>query len=83
MAIENKQVQIAKEIDDVLLLLVEVAKDIKAGKDAAAIAAENLPNLINAIGGIDQAKAELEANKAVVMQTVGMRVGELASALVG
>lgn len=81
MAIQKKEVEFAKEIDDCLVLAVELVKDIKAGKPVAEIASHALPNLIGAINGIDGAKAELEANKAVVMSTVGSRMGELAGAL--
>lgn len=82
MAIEQKQVEYAKEVDDVLVLLVELVKDVKAKKDLGAIAAENLPNLMAAITGADQVGAEVQANKAVVLQTVGHRLGDLASVFV-
>ncbi|TXG77621.1 hypothetical protein E6Q11_02510 [Candidatus Dojkabacteria bacterium] len=78
MGIEKKEVEYAKELDDVLVLMIELAKDIKAGKDVALIASENLPGLMAAFSGADQIAAELKANPAVVSQTVGMRMGELA-----
>ena len=81
MGIQTKQVEYAKEIDDVLVLVVELVKDIKAKKDMSALAAENLPNLMNAIGGLDQVGDEFK-NKQVVLSTVGYRVGELGGALI-
>lgn len=81
MGIQQKQIDYAKEVDDVLVLVVELVKDIKAKKDMAALAAENLPNLMNAIGGLDQVGDEFK-NKQVVLSTVGYRVGELSGALI-
>jgi hypothetical protein len=80
--IQEKSVQYAKELDDCLVLMIELAKDIKEGKDIGALVSENLPNLIQAIGGMEQIKGELEANKEVVYSTAGFRMGELVGALV-
>jgi hypothetical protein len=80
MGIETKQIEFTKEIDDALVLVVELVKDIKAGKGAAEIAAENLPNLMNAIGSADQIPEEAKSG-IVTAQTVGYRMGELVAAL--
>lgn len=82
MAIQKKEIEYAKELDDVMVLVVELVKDIKAKKDVAALAAENLPNLMNAIGGLDQIGDEFK-NKPVLLSTIGYRTGELGGALIG
>ena len=79
--IAQKEVSYAKEIDDVLVLVVELVKDIKAKKGVSEIASENIANLMAALSGIDQANEEMK-NKAVVLQTIGYRLGDLAAALV-
>lgn len=80
--IQEKSVSYAKELDDCLVLMIELAKDIKEGKDIGMIVSENLPNLIQAIGGMEQIKGELEANKEIVFSTAGYRMGELVGTLV-
>lgn len=82
MAIEKKEVEYTKELDDAMVLIVELIKDIKAGKEPGMIAAENLPNLMSAIGGADQIGGEVSASMSVALQTVGYRTGELAAALI-
>ena len=77
----NKEVQYAKEIDDCMVLVVELLRDIKAKKGAAEIAGENLQNLINAMAGMDGIKDELH-NPQVVAQTVGYRTGELVAVFI-
>lgn len=81
MAIIQVQVDRAKEIDDVLVLLVGLVTDLKAKKDLATVAADNLPKLMDAVAGVNQVADELKANKAVAFATIGSRVGELAGAL--
>lgn len=81
MAIEKKEVSYAKELDDCMVLVVELIKDIKAKKGVSELMSENLGNLIAAIGGIDQVAGELESNKEVALETIGFRVGELSNAL--
>ena len=77
--IQKKEVEYAKEVDDVLILVIELVKDIKAKKAIAEIAAENFPNLIAALSGLDSAPEELK-NKAVALETIGYRLGDLANA---
>jgi phosphoglycerate dehydrogenase-like enzyme len=80
--IAKKEVEYAKEIDDVMVMIIELVKDLKAKKGVAELAAENLPNLMNAMSGLDQLDEELAASKSVAMSTIGFRVGELAGELV-
>jgi hypothetical protein len=76
----KKEVSYSKEVDDVLVLVIELVKDIKAKKGAAEIATENLANLMAALSGIDSASEELK-DKVVALQTIGYRTGELSAAL--
>ena len=81
--IQSKQVEYAKEIDDVMALLVHMLSDIRAGKSAAEIASGNIAPLMEAVAGIDGVSAELAASRKVVPETVGYRVGELTDVLLG
>lgn len=81
MALVKKEVEIAKELDDVMALVVELVKDIKAGKGAAELASENIGNLMTAVSGIDQVQDELKLNKQAAVQGVALRVAELVSVL--
>lgn len=81
MAIEKKEYDCAKEVDDVLALVVSIVEDIKAKKSATDIATGNLAGLMDAISGADKALDEHAANPGAVYATVGVRVGELVGAL--
>lgn len=83
MAIENKQVQVAKEVDDVCELLVKVVSDVRAGKPVADIVSGSVAPLVQALSGVDQVGAELQANRKVALATVGSRLGELVDAILG
>lgn len=82
MSIQKKEVEYAKEVDDVMVLVLELLKDIKEKKPVATLALENLQNLMNAMNGLDQVDEEVKANKAVVLATVGGRMGEIAGVFV-
>jgi hypothetical protein len=81
--IETKQVQIAKEVDEVFVFLIELVRDLKAKKSITDIAAENLPALMQAMSGLDQIDDEVSKDKFVVGQTAGYRLGELTAVLLG
>jgi hypothetical protein len=81
MAIEQKQINYAREIDDVVWLLVSLVKDIKAGKTIPEVVAGSVSSLVAALNGLDQLDDEIAANKQVAFQTIGYRVGELAGAI--
>lgn len=80
MAVIKKEVEIAKELDDCLALVIELVKDLKAKKALDLVLSENLPGLMNALGGIDQIGDELKLSAAYA--TIGLRVGELAGAFI-
>lgn len=46
-------VQVPKEINDIRQAVVAIIGDIKAGKSAVEIAAENLANLVQAVNGME------------------------------
>ncbi|MGB1290515.1 MAG: hypothetical protein ACPG5Z_00185 [Pseudoalteromonas sp.] len=79
--IESKSVEFAKEIDDIMLLVIQVVKDLKEGKDVSELVSSNLGGLLAAIEGADQADDEYKENLAAAMATVGYRAGELGAAL--
>jgi hypothetical protein len=80
--IQKKEIEFSKELDDCLVLAIELFKDIKAGKSAASIAAENLAPLMEAISGVNEINGEFE-NRKVALQTIGYRSFELTDALLG
>lgn len=77
MSIVKKEVEIAKEVSDVMELLVSLAGTIKSKGDYSAL----LPQLIAAVDGVTGAEDEWKTNPGVVEATVGYHVGKLASAL--
>lgn len=76
MAIGKKEVSYCVELDEALSLLVELVKDVKAGKGALAIAMENLPLIIKGLNGLDQAGLEAKDHQALAI-TCGSRVAEI------
>jgi hypothetical protein len=79
MAIVQKQVGVAKEVDDIMVLIIEVVKN-RQHKDNLA---DLLPSFMNAINGADQIGSELKLDRKAVLQTVGLRVAELTEAFLG
>ena len=82
MGILKKEIEFAKEVDDVLVLLNTLVADIKAKKTAAEIAGDCLLKLKEAVDGVTGIKDELAANKEVVFETIGYRTGELTKTLI-
>lgn len=80
MAIEKREVEICKEADDLLALVIKLVKDLKAKKAIALIAAEDLPLAVTAMSGLEQIGEEAK-NEEALFRTVGARVGELVQAL--
>lgn len=76
MALIIKTVEVTKEIDDVMVLLVNAVKNRKNG--------ENLSNLMgdlaSAISGIEDIDNELEESRKIALATIGSRFGELVDA---
>lgn len=77
MAIIEKQVKIAKEVDDVLALVSVLVGSIVEKKELSAIIAESVQPLITAIDGIVDAKGEWDEDKGAVIASVVYRVGEI------
>ncbi len=76
MALIIKTVEVTKEIDDVMVLLVNAVKNRKNG--------ENLSNLMgdlaSAISGIEDIDNELADSRKIALATIGSRFGELVDA---
>ncbi len=81
MAIKKREIEYAEEVDEVGLAVAELIRDIRAKKPIAAIAAENLTNVVKAVEGAEQVDDELEANRRVALQTMGYRTGDMVDAL--
>lgn len=82
MAIQKREVEYAKELDDCAALLVHIVKEAKAGKPPADIASGSVAKLIDALAGLDQVGQEFKS-RGVVFSTIGHRMGELADAFLG
>jgi hypothetical protein len=76
MGFQKKEIDYAKELDDVLGLVVKLIDDIKNKKQVEAIIGENLPLLISAINGANEIGDEFKDIK-IAGQTIGLRLGEL------
>lgn len=81
MAIAQRTVDYAVEVDALLALVNLIATDAKAKKSPSDIAVDALPKLISVLSGISGLGDELSANKSAVEKTVGYRAGELVSIL--
>lgn len=57
---EKVELEVGKESKDVYDALADLVEDIKAGKDVSAIAAENLPGVMEAVEGFDQLDDEFK-----------------------
>lgn len=68
-------ISVPKELNDVRILIVELVKDLKAGKDFTAISAENLGNLMTALQGVDVIPDEVKGPG--VAHLVGLLAGDL------
>ena len=73
--IEKREINIAREIDDVFVLVIEVIKVVRNGGEYTNL----IDELINAVNGIDDIPEELKDLKAVI-NTVGVRVGDIVEA---
>lgn len=81
MAIQKKEVEYAKEMDDVGALLVKIVKEAKEKKPVGDIASGSVQALIDAISGVDQVGVEFDKSRKVALQTILSRVGELVDAV--
>ena len=79
MEVIKKEIELPKEMSEVATFVVELLKDIMDKKDIAAISAENLPNLMAAIGGFEAMKEELADEK--VFDLAALMVADIVKVL--
>lgn len=77
MELVKLEVSVPKELNDVRLFVVELLKDIKAGKDRGAILAENMPNLFVAVEGVSTMSEEVKQESAKSAVLAGLMGGEI------
>lgn len=65
MAIEKKEVEIAEELNDVMILVKEIVKVIKEKGDYASL----IDELVAAVNGIDEIPAEFKENMEAFINT--------------
>lgn len=73
--------QAPKELNEVRIALVELIRDIKAGKDVGTLVAENLATLMTAVGGIDKLPEEFKTQLRASLETTGHMGGEITGVL--
>lgn len=74
--ISTRSVSYAKEVDDVMVLMVAVVKNRKNKEDLSKL----MGDLMTAIVGIEQVDDELVANRLATVETIGYRMGDLVDA---
>lgn len=80
MSVIKKEIEIGKELSEIVDLVAAIIVDIKAKKDIATIAAENLPALMVAVQGFDQLVPEA---KEVGIETALYAAGAVLKAIKG
>lgn len=81
MALEQKQVDVPKELSDVQDLVLGLIVDLKAKKPLAEVASGRLSELMAALDGFDKVGEELKLHRKEALKSLGLFVGELADAL--
>lgn len=82
MSVIKKEVDIAKELDDVCGLIVSLLSDIKAKKPLSDILSQSVAKLIDAVSGIDQVSSELKDSREAAINAVALNLSKIASVLV-
>lgn len=77
MSIVKKEIEYAKEIGDVFVLVEDIIVLIKEKKDYMAL----IPSLVNAVNGAPDVDDEFEANRKAAIQTATFHVGGIVEAL--
>lgn len=72
-------IKVGKETTDVLELVADLIKDIKAKKGVSEIAAENLPGLYKAVEGFDQIDDEMRSEH--LEETIALGVAKIVKAI--
>jgi len=75
--IENREVKIAKELDDVLILVRELIRTIK-NKGGIEEYTGLMDELINAISGADKLPEEFNGDMEAFIATIALRINEIA-----
>lgn len=76
MAVQTKNVEYSKEIDDCMVLFCEIVRNRKNKEDLTSL----MDELMNALAGVDQVDDEVAQSRKVAFQTIGYRTGELTEA---
>lgn len=79
MEVIKKEIELPKEMSEVATFVVELLKDIMDKKPLADISAENLPNLMAALGGFEAMKEELKDDK--VFDLAALMVADIVKVL--
>lgn len=63
MSTVKKELEVGKELSEVIDAVTDLLEDILAKKELGLVAAENLPSLMSAVDGYDQLALELKSDK--------------------
>lgn len=83
MSVQKQEALVAKETNEVVLLVLNVARDLKAGVKTAELAGKELGSAMTAIQDSDQILVEMRADPIAWYRTVFAGFGELIAILVG
>lgn len=75
------ELDLPKELFEVKVAVVELLKDILAGKGLPELVGENLSNLSKAVGGADKLDDEIKEDLAASLQCAGLFGADIVSAL--
>lgn len=73
MAIVSQSVPVAGEVSALMQVVVSIAKDVKAGKNALAAVGDVLPSLVSAFAGLGDLGSEI-ANRDAVLNALMINV---------
>ena len=76
--IENKEVKIAKQLDEVMVLVEQLVETIKNKGDYSAL----LPALIDAVSNVDEIPVEFKADMFACIDTVLLSATKIAKLFV-
>ncbi len=80
LAIQKKEVVVAKELGDVMDLVAKVVEDAREGKSAGEIISGNVQLLIVAITGAQDIDDEVAENREAALNTVALGMSRIAAA---
>lgn len=80
MSVKAVQVNVVTSVDAFLALVVTVVADVKAGKPAATVVADAVPQFVSALSGVGDLAGDV-AHRAELENTVALKLATLVDVL--